>query len=63
MNTKTLFGIPTITAALAMNGRSQIYQFSAPISGYLTMSARDKNCPTGSSGGFQLNFNTLNETI
>src|SRR5208282_3298586 len=48
-----------------MNGRSQIqmYQFSTPINGYMTMSARDLNGPSGSSGSFQLNFNSLSETV
>jgi hypothetical protein len=61
--TKILFGILTITAAFGINGHSQIYQFSTPISGYLTMSAADLNGPTGSSGTINLNFNSLTETI
>ena len=58
---KTLLGIFIITAALAMNGRSQVYQFSAPISGSMTMSARDLN--GNGSGVVYLNLNSLSETI
>jgi len=61
--TKVLFGILTITAALAMNGRSQIYQLSTPASGYLTMSVQDLNGPSASSGIFNLNFDALTETV
>jgi hypothetical protein len=61
--TKALFGILTITAALAMNGRSQVYTLSTPITGYMTMSVQDTNGPTGSSGEFYFNFTNLTETI
>jgi len=48
-----------------MNGLSQVqvYQFTTPITGYMTMSAVDRNGPSGSSGGFVLQFNTLTETV
>src|ERR1035438_462128 len=58
-----LLGILTLTAALAMNGRAQVYQFSTPISGYLTMSVWDTNGPAGSSGGFNFTFTNLTETV
>ena len=65
--TKTLFGILIITATFAMNGHSQvqIYQFSVPIGGYMTMSVQDldANAASNNSGAFQLNFNSLSETI
>jgi hypothetical protein len=69
MNTKTLFGILTITAALAMNGRSQVYQFTAPISGGMTLSVGASDVNFGShygAGGTGTNwmaFNTLSETV
>ena len=59
--TKALFGILTITAALAMDGRAQVYQLSTPISGYMTMGALEITSPTG--GGGTLYLNTLTETV
>jgi hypothetical protein len=59
--TKSLFGILAITAGFAMNGRSQVYQFTVPISGYITMSAQDLT--TGSSGLFTNLFYSLEETV
>jgi hypothetical protein len=57
--------ILTITAVFARNACSQvqIYQFTEPISGYLTMSAQDLNATPGCSGVFSNSFNTLSETI
>src|ERR1035438_3338397 len=49
--------------AIPVAGHCQIYTLSTPISGYMTMSVQDLNGPSGSSGGFQLNFNSLSETI
>lgn len=69
MNTKTLFGILTITASFAMNGRSQVYQFTAPISGGMTLSVGASDVNFGShygAGGTGTNwmaFNTLSETV
>lgn len=65
MNTKILLRILVINAVFAMNLRSevQIYQLSTPVSGYMTMSVQDLNGPSGSSGSFSLNFNSLSETI
>jgi len=59
--TPSLFGVLAITAALAMSGHAQVYQFSVPISGYITTSAQDLT--TGSSGQFTNFFTTLDETI
>jgi len=65
--TKALFGILTITTAPAMNGRSQIqiYQFTAPITGSMTMSVQEvsSNAPSGSSGVVNLTLTALSETI
>jgi hypothetical protein len=61
--TKALFVIVTITAGLAMNGRSQVYQLSTPITGYMTMSVQDTNGPAGSSASCNYNFTNLAETI
>jgi len=58
---KSLFGILAIIAAFAMNARSQVYQFSAPLSGYFTSSAQDLT--TGSSGTITNLFDTLEETV
>jgi hypothetical protein len=63
MSTKTLFGILSITMALVINGRSQIYQFSTPMSGSFTLSAQDLNGPAGSSGMCTVNFSALTETV
>ena len=57
--TKTIFGILSIVAGLAMTGRSQTYQFTIPISGYITMSAQDLT--TGSSGVITNFFDTLSK--
>ncbi len=48
-----------------MSGDCQVYTLSTPISGYLTMSARDKhtNSPAGSAGTFYLTFSNLTETV
>jgi hypothetical protein len=69
--TTTLFGILTITAALAMDSQAQVqvYQFSTPISGYLTMGAYNwYGVPEGSvngnfSGTFMNYFSNLSETV
>ena len=60
-NNKNIFGILSIVAGLAMTGRSQTYQFTIPISGYITMSAQDLT--TGSSGVITNFFDTLSETL
>jgi hypothetical protein len=61
--TKVLFGILTIMGALAMNGRSQVYQFSTPISGGMGLTISDANGPSGSSGSISLTFTNLIETV
>jgi hypothetical protein len=63
--TKTVSIILAFMAVFAMTSSSetQVYQLSTPISGSMTMSARDLNGPTGSSAGFSLNFTNLAETI
>jgi hypothetical protein len=63
--TKTLLGIFVILMVFTMSGRSQLqtFQLTVPLSGYLTMSAQDLDGQAGSSGAFQLNFNTLSETV
>lgn len=53
----------TATCLVPAHAQTQVFQLSIPISGNITMSARDLNGPPGSSGGFQLNFNSLIETI
>jgi hypothetical protein len=71
MNAKILFGILTGIVVLAMNAFSQIqvYELSAPLNGAMSMTAQDVNAPTTSSssgffsGGFELEFNSLSETI
>lgn len=47
--------------AIPLTGQCQTYTLSTPISGYLTMSAKDTT--TGSSGGGTYTFTTLNETV
>jgi hypothetical protein len=61
--TKTLLGVLAITLAVAMHAHSQTYQFSAPLSGYLTMSAQDLNGSSGSSGIFTNEFDSISETV
>ena len=63
MKSNALFGILTITAALAMNGRSQVYQFSTPISGWMGLWVYDSNGPSGNSGKIVLTFSNLTETV
>ncbi len=48
---------------LAMDGRSQIYQFSTPISGGMGLTIADANGPSGSSGSISLTFTNLIETV
>lgn len=52
-----------VAFAIPLTGSCQTYTLSTPISGYLTMNARDLNGPAGSSGGSTYNFSTLTETI
>lgn len=59
--TKSFFAVLALTAASALNGYSQVYQFSVPISGYITTSAQDLT--TGSSGALTNFFTTLDETV
>jgi len=61
--TNALFGILTIIAALAMNGRAQVYQFSTPINGSMTLSVHDADGPSGSLGQINLTFTNLTETV
>ena len=46
-----------------MNGRAQIFQLSTPWGGVMSLSVQDVNGPAGSSGGVNLEFNHLSETI
>jgi len=61
--TKAVFGILTITAALAVQAHAQVYHFSIPISGSKPLTIRDANGPSGSQGTVVLAFSNLTETI
>ena len=63
MKTIRWFAILILILGLAMNGRAQIFQLSTPWGGVMSLSVQDVNGPAGSSGGVNLEFNHLSETI
>lgn len=52
-----------LSLSVQLAGRAQVYQLSTPISGSMTMNIMDFAGPSGSSGDFQLNCNSLTETV
>ena len=63
--TRIVYAVSLLLAGLglAMNGRSQVYQFSTPITGGMGLTISDANGPSGSSGSISLTFTNLLETV